>query len=87
MADLDDFFAKKDRKRSKTAASSKKFASTAEELNKQLEETKKNEPKQVTLSQLSARKEAADSAAAAAAGVNADGTPVEGEQVGVVCVR
>lgn len=83
MADLDDFFAKKDRKRSKTAASGKKFASTAEELNKQLEETKKNEPKQVTLSQLSARKDAADAAAA-----NANSTPAEGsEQVGVFGVR
>lgn len=38
MADLDDFFAKKDRKKSK----SKKF-STTEEVAKKLEEPKKNE--------------------------------------------
>lgn len=36
MADLDDFFAKKDRKKSKTT---KKFTTTPEELAKKIEET------------------------------------------------
>lgn len=39
MADLDDFFAKKDRKKSKSV---KKFA-TADELAKKLEDTKKSD--------------------------------------------
>lgn len=71
MADLDDFFAKKDRKKSKTT-SSKKFAANAEELVKQIEETKKNEPRPPV------RKESSAGLNDGAENVNADGS----EQVG-----
>lgn len=53
MADLDDFFAKKDRKKSKSA---KKFG-TPEELAKKLEDTSKKseiKPKKDRLTQLNA---------------------------------
>lgn len=73
MADLDDFFAKKDRKKSK---STKKFATTTEELVKKIEDTSartKNESRPVV------RKDIPAAGAPGQTTIAADGTEVPAE--------